>query len=92
MRTFFQKTRLAVVLCALAVGGMQTAFAQGNSANAPGKSGQAPGQNKNLGHRNASDGVKALIQANRHIFYTGDLLDIGDRDGLVDGETTGGTV
>jgi hypothetical protein len=77
MRTFFQKTRLAVVLCALAFGGTQTALAQGNSANAPGKSGHAPGQNKNLGHGNASNGVKALIKANRDIFYSGDLLDIG---------------
>lgn len=77
MKTIFRKTRLAVVLCALAAGGTQTALAQGNSANAPGKSGQAPGQNKNLGHRNASDGVKAMIKANRDIFYSGDLLDIG---------------
>lgn len=79
MKTIFRKTRLAVVLCALAVGGTQTALAQGNSANAPGKSGHAPGQNKNLGHGNASNGVKAMIKANRDIFYSGDLLDIGVR-------------
>lgn len=77
MKSIFQKTRLAVVLCALAVGGTQAAWAQGNSANAPGKSEHTPGQNKNLGHRNASDGVKAMIKANRDIFYSGDLLDIG---------------
>lgn len=41
------------------------ALAQGNSGNAPGK-------NKNLGHGNASNGVKAIIHANRHVLYAGD--------------------
>ncbi len=48
------------------------AAAQGNSQN-------APGQNKNIGHNNASDGVMARIQANRHIFYQGDPLEINVR-------------
>lgn len=79
MRKFFQKTRMLVVLFALAIGSAQTVMAQGNSANAPGNSGNAPGKNKNLGHGNASNGVKAMIQTNRQIFYSGDLLDIGVR-------------
>ncbi|MEX1196698.1 MAG: hypothetical protein WEB57_02395 [Pseudohongiellaceae bacterium] len=40
-------------------------LAQGNSGNAPGK-------NKNLGHGNASNGVMAIIHANRHVLYAGD--------------------
>lgn len=46
---------------------------------APGNSAMAPGQNRNLGHGNASNGVKAIIHANRQIFYSGDLLEIGVR-------------
>lgn len=68
-----------VLMVVLGMGGLQTAYAQGNSANAPGKSAMAPGKNKNLGHGNASDGIKAIIQANRQIFYSGDLLEIGVR-------------
>jgi len=79
MKTFFKKTRLALVLCALAAGGTQSALAQGNSDKAADRSGNTPGQNRNLGHGNASNGIKALIQANRQIFYSGDLLDIGVR-------------
>lgn len=60
-------------------------LAQGNSENAPGK-------NKNLGHGNASNGVKAIIHANRHVLYAGDdslEMDIRFPRGaelLVDGE------
>lgn len=46
---------------------------------AQGNSGKAPGKNKNLGHNNASDGVMAMIQSNRQIFYQGDPLSIGIR-------------
>ncbi|MEX2334480.1 MAG: hypothetical protein WD600_09490 [Pseudohongiella sp.] len=72
MKNLNQKLSLLIMLFAFSVGALQPAMAQGNSANAPGK-------NKNLGHGNASNGVKAIIQANRQIFYSGDLLEIGVR-------------
>jgi hypothetical protein len=79
MKNIYQKLGLYFVLFMLAMGSAQLSMAQGNSANAPGKSSEAPGKNKNLGHGNASNGIKAVIQANRQIFYTGDLVDIGVR-------------
>lgn len=86
MNRIHQSIRLVFVLFMLTVGSVQFALAQGNSANAPGNSGtgpgnsaNAPGKNMNLGHGNASNGIKAIIQTNRQIFYTGDLLDIGIR-------------
>jgi hypothetical protein len=86
MNRIYQNIRLGFVLFMLTIGSVQIALAQGNSANAPGNSGggsgnsaNAPGKNMNLGHGNASNGVKAIIQTNRQIFYTGDLLDIGIR-------------
>ncbi|MEC8860304.1 MAG: hypothetical protein VYE29_09935 [Pseudomonadota bacterium] len=72
MKNLNKTLSLLVCAFALSIAGLQPAFAQGNSDNAPGK-------NKNLGHGNASNGVKAIIQANRQIFYTGDLLDIDVR-------------
>lgn len=79
MKTFMRQLSFSwlVLMVVLGLGGLQTAYAQGNSANAHGKSGD--GRNKNLGHGNASDGIKAIIQANRQIFYSGDLLEIGVR-------------
>lgn len=81
MKTFMRQLSFSwlVLMVVLGLGGLQTAYAQGNSGNAPGKSAMAPGKNKNLGHGNASDGIKAIIQANRQIFYSGDLLEIGVR-------------
>lgn len=72
MKNLNKTLSLLVCAFALSIAGLHPAFAQGNSDNAPGK-------NKNLGHGNASNGVKAIIQANRQIFYTGDLLDIDVR-------------
>lgn len=54
-----------IILLAVTTLALPAAVAQGNSANAPGK-------NKNLGHGNASNGVKALIHANRDVLYAGD--------------------
>ena len=61
-----------ITLCtmALALVLAPDVFAQGNSGNAPGQA-NAKG-NKNLGHGNASNGVKAIIHANRHVLYAGD--------------------
>lgn len=81
MKTLWRQLSFSwlVLIVVLGMGGLQTAYAQGNSADAPGNSAMAPGKNKNLGHGNASDGIKAIIQANRQIFYSGDLLEIGVR-------------
>lgn len=73
------QTCAAVVLAFFTLTLSAGVLAQGNSQNAPGNSGMAPGQNKNLGHANASNGVMARIQANRHIFYQGDPLEISVR-------------
>lgn len=70
-------TFAAVFFMSLMALSPEMASAQGNSGNTPGAA--APGKNKNLGHNNASDGVMAIIQANRHIFYSGDPLEIGVR-------------
>jgi hypothetical protein len=63
--------------------------APGNSGNAPGQSGDSPGNsgsasgkktNQNLGHGNASNGVMAIIHANRHVLYAGeDALEVSVR-------------
>lgn len=86
MKHFCQKVSLMVMLLVFGMSGMQLALAQGNSANTPGHDGSGPGKsimvpgkNRNLGHGNASNGIKAIIKANRQIFYTGDLLEIGVR-------------
>ncbi len=87
MKTLTQRLGLCFMLLLLAAGSVNTALAQGNSGNAPGhaaangpgNSGNAPGKNKNLGHGNASNGIMAIIQANRQIFYSGDPLEIGIR-------------
>lgn len=79
MKNINYKLSLVLMLFMFAIGSAPLAMAQGNSANAPGNSAHAPGKNKNLGHGNASKGIKAIIQANRQIFYTGDLVDIGVR-------------
>ena len=86
MKIVCQKISLMLMVFMLGMSGLQLATAQGNSANAPGHAGNgpgksefAPGNNRNLGHGNASNGVKAIIKANRQIFYTGDLLEIGVR-------------
>lgn len=77
------KYKLGVVfmLFMFAIGSAPLTMAQGNSGNTPGNTpgDTTQGKNKNLGHGNASGGIKAIIQANRQIFYTGDLLDIGVR-------------
>ena len=60
--------KLSIILFVISILFGASALAEGN--------GKGNGKNRNLGHGNASDGVKGLIQTNRGVVYTGDPLDI----------------
>lgn len=64
IRSMQRLTNIVILLAATTLA-VPAAIAQGNSAN-------ALGMNKNLGHGNASDGVKAMIHSNRDVLYAGD--------------------
>lgn len=56
-----------MTICAVAL-----ALVLAPDALSQGRSESAPGKNRNLGHGNASNGVMAIIHANRHVLYAGD--------------------
>lgn len=76
MMRSIKQTFTTFTACAISVvllGGAQFAFAQGSGQ------GNANGSGNNLGHGNASDGIKGRIVTDKRIFYTGDPLEISLR-------------
>lgn len=66
---------VSLLLTVMVLGFTQSALAAASSKS----EGKGKGHNKNIGVGNASDGIMGSVRTNKHVYYTGDPLEISLR-------------